>query len=209
MVLLAGDAAAQEARWVGAVRAGAEYDNNPYRAEGWLGEGDGLTRYYGELEVEAAAGDSGQVQGQLQHGGKVFLRERDADAFLTAAQLSGTRWWTSGVMVSVAGDVKDRTERISARDYVRGGARGQVMWARAPVRVWGAGGWRYFGFKPSADVSSQGPMAQVGAALRVREDVWLSASLSRSWRGFEVEPLQLEEEQALAWVEGEHRADVF
>ncbi|TXD36062.1 hypothetical protein FRC98_13125 [Lujinxingia vulgaris] len=209
LVCLSSEAGAQEARWEAAVRAGTEYDSNPYREEGAGSAGDGLTRYYGELEVESGVGEMGQVRGQVQHGGKVFLGAREADAFLSAAQVVGTRWWASGVVVSVSGDVKDRSERVSARDYVRAGGSGQLLWSGGRVRVWGTGGWRYFGFKPQPEVSSQGPMAQVGAAFRLRSDVWARASVSRSWRGFEGEPLRLEGQQTLGWEEGARRSDVF
>lgn len=210
MVLcLGGEAGAQETRWEAAVRAGSEYDSNPYREEGAGSVGDGLTRYYGELEVESEVGEVGQVRGQVQHGGKLFWGAREADAFLSAAQVVGSRWFASGLMVSAAGDVKDRSERVSVRDYVRAGGSGQVLWSGGPVRVWGGGGWRYFGFKPQPEVSSQGPTAQVGAALRLRSDVWARAAWSRSWRGFEGEPLRLEENQTLGWEEGARRADVF
>ncbi|TXC68567.1 hypothetical protein FRC91_18485 [Bradymonadales bacterium TMQ1] len=203
------EAGAQEARWEAAVRAGSEYDSNPSREEGAGSAGDGLTRYYGELELESDVGERGQVRGQVQHGGKVFWGAREADAFLSAAQVAGARWFESGLAVSASGDVKDRSERVSVRDYVRAGASGQVMWSGGPLRMWGGGGWRYFGFKPQPEVSSQGPMVQAGAAFRLRSDMWARAAWSRSWRGFEGEPLRLRGNQTLDWEEGARRADVF
>ncbi|RAL23906.1 hypothetical protein DL240_07095 [Lujinxingia litoralis] len=202
-------AQAQEVRWEGKVRASGELDDNPYRREGDGGEADGLMRYYGELELEAPVGVRGRVLGRMQHGGKVFFGERDADAFVSAGLLMASRWWDSGVALRVMGDVKDRSERVSLRDYTRGGTQVQLSYTGGPFQGRVGGGFRFFGFKPQPEVSSQGAVVQVGGALRARDDLLLDASWMRSWRGFEVAPLVLDATRTLDWGDGERRRDVF
>jgi hypothetical protein len=167
------------------VRSGVEYDTNAFRiAEnpqpGWL------TRYFGALDLHLASVGGGMLGATVQQGGKLFFERRRADVWLT--QLSVTyrrplveRW----LSLRLEGDIKDRTERLSLRDYTGGGAGIglDLRVGRFGLGAWG--GWRFFAFKPNAAASYDGPSARAVARLFALDWLMFQAGWSYVRRRFD------------------------
>lgn len=212
-VLWPGGAAADESDqpvdWSAQARLGAEYDNNPYRIEDAEEPPDMLTRYFVGGDVSGSIIDRGQLMASIRHGGTFFRRETDANAMLTQADASVSWHPTDAVYVQGLADVKDRTERDSRRDYIRGGAALRVGTGVGDLRGWIDGGGRVFGFKPTPRSSWQGPQVRAGLRWLARDDLAVDASIQRAWRMFDTEALQLQDEVVVPADDGADRRDRF
>lgn len=154
VLVAATPAVAQDQYVAGGVRAGAEYDTNANRLEGDASVPDFLARYFASLGLQARAGDDGAVSLDVSHGGKFFVDQASADTLLTQLTLGYRHKLAERVGAWTAFDVKDRTERISVRDYNRGGLTGGLDLSVGDVFARAGVGWRYFAYKPSPEFSS-------------------------------------------------------
>lgn len=168
--LLATSVLAQE-RITGSVRAGAEYDDNSLRTEGVEPISDYLARYFTALTLQFPTTRRSGLVFDLTHGGKFFMTQADADTLLTQVYVGYQHRLNELVGLYGQVDVKDRTERVSRRDYSRGGAGGGVDLYGGDFSFRGGVAARYFAFKPSTDASS----SNVEFSARLRWDFVESA----------------------------------
>ena len=158
------------------LKLGLESDSNAARSDRASARRDLLTRYSLKLSTrERLKGQ--QLSMTLRSGGKLYEEVSTEDTLLNQATLGYTafplydeqtpsRWF-----VFTSGSLKDRTDRGSARDYVRG--RGDIgTGARLGLLTMSGGvGYNYFGFKPNPTLSNHGLGVSVGLKVNVR-DVW-------------------------------------
>ncbi len=151
----------------GSVRAGVEYDDNAFRTEGETVVEDFLARYFTALTLASRVMTRGAVVADLKHGGKFFVEEGDADTLLTQVYLSYQHRLTEPFGTYIAIDLKDRTERLSVRDYNRGGLGAGFDFYVGPLSIRTGGALRYFAFKPNPESSS----SNFEGSLRLRWDI--------------------------------------
>ncbi|MEZ4459596.1 MAG: hypothetical protein R3E66_07660 [bacterium] len=162
----------------GSVRAGMEYDDNALRTEAVEPVPDFLARYFTALTMQyPAAAPRSSFVFDLAHGGKFFMAEPDADTLLTQVYVGYQQRLGQPIGIYAQLDIKDRTERISRRDYNRGGGGAglDVFLGDFSLRTGVAA--RYFAFKPSPDASS----SNVESSSRVRWDFLPSAYAALSY----------------------------
>lgn len=158
----------------GSLRAGPEYDSNPYRFFKTDSRrdkppserlpaitGDPLFRYFGTLDVSHLPGESSQGTLNIQHGGKQFLEARAASTFLTRLQGNFKHRFAERWILQADLHVKDRTEHTSRLDYNTGSATTGVIRDFDRWQLSLDGGWQYFIHKPNAHLSSHGPTAML------------------------------------------------
>ena len=195
-------------------RAGVEYDNNALRQAGDDVAADMLTRYLVSVDATMRRGDH-LVLVTFGQGGKLFLRERDADTLLTQLALGWRRRLARRFDAGLSFDLKDRTERTSLQDYNRGGAGVDARFSFWRVTLGAGAGGRYFVYKPNPAAGSVGPSA--GANLRLALSPTWSAGLQYQWlqRRFDAPKLARQEgggsagETILTFEEETDRLDLF
>lgn len=144
----------QELRASGTIRTGMEWDDNVLRRDGEDRISDFLARYFTTLGVTSRSMGQGVTLLDVSHGGKFFVTEGDSDELLTEVYLGHQQRFSPWFSVFAHLDMKDRTERVSTRDYNRGGIGGGIELGFGPVTVRSGAAARYFAFKPSPDASS-------------------------------------------------------
>ena len=167
------------------VRAGMEYDSNALRVEEDP-TADVLARYFATLDLGLRPSPGRVVALGVRQGGKIFAEANGADTLLGQLVLSLHQRLGEGGSLRLGLDLKDRTERLSLRDYTAGGATLALGWAVSEsLRLQAQGGWRYFAFKPDPDASSHGPVAGLEARLALGETVLASLGYTYSRRLFD------------------------
>lgn len=176
---------AQDLRATGTVRTGVEWDDNVLRREGSAGDTDFLARYFTTVSVASRSMERGVAIFDISHGGKFFMTQAGSDELLTAIGLGYQYRVLEELGLFVNLDMKDRTERISVRDYNRGGLSGGADLFLGPVTLrLGAGG-RYFAFKPSPDSSSSSVEAMARLRWEVIPNLYLGAGYTMAGRSFD------------------------
>lgn len=192
-----------------AFRLGMEVDDNAYRVEEALAKRDFLTRYFTAFDAYHPVDANQLVSLNLRHGGKLFFEERDADTLLTQLDL-GYRYRAGDRMsFNLNLDIKDRTERLSLRDYNRGGARLGTNLAIGPLQSGLSAGWRYFAYKPNPLASSHGPQGHAFVRWFMMENLALDASYTLAQRSYDTPALNLEGDMFILNEDGPGRSDVF
>jgi hypothetical protein len=184
-LLWAGGAAAQDAPEAPLrlnLKLGLESDSNPTRQEGPDTRADALTRYFLKASYQERLGAAQQLSARLLSGGKKFQRESQEDALLTQLDLRYALWpleaWAQRwLSLWARGDLKDRGEQGSQRDYLRLGASGGLGLELDWLSLSAGAGANLFHFKPDPRQSSQGPQWEASASARW-SDAW---SLTLSW----------------------------
>lgn len=142
----------------GVVRLGTEYDENVFRDPGGPDsrEGGFLTRYFTALDLATRAVGPSVATLSASHGGKFFFANEHgaADVLLTQLGLGYRHRLVKPLSAWLSADLKDRTERVSERDYTLGGAGGGLDLTTGPVTTRVGVAQRFFSFKPSSDYSS-------------------------------------------------------
>lgn len=182
----------------GSVRAGLEYDDNPYRLQdddprltsddeqyAFLDDrGDALTRYFVRLESSHQLDGGDRFELKLRHGGKLFRRSRQADALITQVETSYRRGLGADVSLLFDADLKDRLERRSRFDYARGRGQVGVGWAPDGWSVALRGGLRYFAYKPDPRLGSKGPQVSAFGRRYLGEQAAIEGAYAHIWRDF-------------------------
>lgn len=195
-------------------RVGLEHDDNIGRAEDDRAQADFLTRYFATLDTSHGVGTSARLAAGLRLGGKRFFEQRDADSLLTQIDLSYSQrlatFATAGAFaVSAEADLKDLSERLSRRDYNRGGGRLAGVLSLGDLRLSLGGAWRYFAFKPRPNSSSHGPQFDLGARYFVGDHVVLDASYVLARRLSDSPVLVLEPPHDIVSLSTRPRRDTF
>lgn len=176
----------------GSVRAGAEVDDNTFRTE-TDPVSDILARYFMSLSVLSPVGGDGRVNVDVKHGGKFFAEQADADTLLTQLSLAYQHGVFDALGFYASADLKDRTERLSVRDYTRGGAGAGVDVFVGDFSLRLGGALRYFAFKPNPESSS----SNVEGLAHLRWDISsafdASAGYTYATRAFDTFRFELEE----------------
>ena len=181
-------------RVAGTLRVGVEYDDNALRLEGERARADAVARYFASLGIITPGIADGIASLDLDHGGKFFVREAGADTLLTQLQLAYQQPLAEHVGAFFALEMKDRTERVSQRDYNRGGLGAGIDLFAGPVFARIGGAWRYFAYKPNPESSSSNLEGSLRLRYAIRPDLFLSAGYTIARRGFDTAPLVLEAE---------------
>lgn len=194
----------------GSVRAGMEYDDNAFRTEGEGVVEDFLARYFTALSVATRVMSRGGVVADIKHGGKFFVEQGDADTLLTQVYLSYQHRLTELLGTYISIDVKDRTERLSVRDYNRGGLGAGFDLYLGPVSIRAGGALRYFAFKPNPESSS----SNFEGAFRLRWDIseQFDTSVSYTYAAREFDTVRFELDEATNRIvedPSEERGDAF
>jgi hypothetical protein len=177
MLIMPAASASQEADGSsaeGAVRAGLEYDDNVLRAAENTEQGL-LSRYFVHLRVKRVGTNRSSAVVAVDHGGKIFFRHPDSDTLLTDAQVQIGLPLVRGVAFGTGFSVKDRTERVSARDYNRGSWKSSLSFQVAPLQLKIGAGVGYFLFKSNTDSSSDDFLGDVDLAYVVGPSLRLGA----------------------------------
>ncbi len=205
------NASAQDQYVAGGVRAGAEFDSNANRLEGEQARADFLARYFANVALQGRAGSRGSVTFDVNHGGKFFAEQADADTLLTQVALGYRHRLTSNVGAWTQFDIKDRTERISIRDYNRGGLAGGLDLSIGDVFARAGAGWRYFAYKPSPEFSSSNVEGQASVGWQFAERWQASLGYTFAHRDFDTPRLTVDssDSTSIASVAAEERSDRF
>lgn len=196
-------------RYALSARLGLEYDDNPLRQEGYTGRGDGLNRYLLGLDILTDLEGPGQVLLSLRHGGELYFLEPDARAFLTEVRASLLFGLPFRLRLQLRGDLKDRIESASIRDYTRGGTELRLSRRFGLLHLQTGAGLRYFSFKPTPASSNQGPRAQASASLETFPDLYIEAGATRVWRNYKSRAWIVEGDRFIPNQEGDLRSDRF
>ncbi|MBA2663599.1 MAG: hypothetical protein H0U74_15020 [Bradymonadaceae bacterium] len=191
------------------VRIGVEHDDNAHRVEAADAKRDFLTRYFATLDATHEISPQAQAFAGMRLGAKVFFEEHSADSLLTQIDLGYQQRISNRVTFSGGLDIKDLTERLSLRDYTRGGARLGAGLSLGIVRLSASAGWRYFAFKPQAVQSSHGPNLSLGARAQLTESIGLELGYTMARRLLDSQALRLEGNVFILDSSGELRRDSF
>lgn len=177
LLALSGSAVAQEGRLL--LKLGGEMDTNARRVTGDSTRMDGVIRLFLKGRLAATHEVLGGLELKLLLGAKAFARTGDQDAIATALNLRYFRNLARGdagaLNVYAYGDLRDRSESTSTRDYLRGGVSAGLLWSLAPISLSVGGGYHTFIYKP--DLGSNHGGGRLESALRFTEGAW-GASLS-------------------------------
>lgn len=191
----------------GSVRTGLEWDDNALRVEGAEAVDDFLARYFTTLTLQYPVVPRSAVVVDVSHGGKFFLSQADADTLLTQAYVGYQQRVVDVFGVYAQLDLKDRTERISRRDYIRTGIGAGVDVFVGPASVRAGLATRYFAFKPAADASS----SNVEASSRARWDfphaIYASAGYTYAQRVFQTNRYVLDGDEIV--LDSAPRSDAY
>lgn len=211
ILFVSAPAAAQDQYVTGGVRAGGEYDSNANRLEGDAAIPDYLARYFANLGLQARAGDDGVASLDVSHGGKFFAEEAAADTLLTQITLGYRHELTQHFGAWTSFDIKDRTERISIRDYNRGGVSGGLDLVAGDVFARVGAGWRYFAYKPSPEFSSSNIEGTTSVAWRFAQAWRASLGYTIAQRNFDTARLTVDPDDAvgISAVSEQEREDLF
>lgn len=185
---------AQEVQTTGTVRTGMEWDDNVLRTEGEERVSDFLARYFTSVGIGARVFERGTVVFDATHGGKFFVSEAESDELLTALALIYQQRFTPWLGLYAQLDMKDRTERISFRDYNRGGASAGLDFRFSDFVIRAGVGARYFAFKPAPDASSSSAEGQLRLAWEVIPNLRLGAGYTLARRAFDTNRFVLDED---------------
>lgn len=199
----------REPAYSAAFRLGMEADDNAYRVEEALAKRDFLTRYFTAFDAVHPVDAQQLISLNLRHGGKLFLEERDADTLLTQLDLGYRYQAGRRTSFNLNLDIKDRTERLSLRDYNRGGARLGTNLSIGSTQIGLNGGWRYFAYKPNPLASSHGPQGQALMRWFLTENLAVDAGYTLAQRSYDTPVLQLEGDVLIVEADGLERTDVF
>jgi hypothetical protein len=203
-------ATAQDQFVSGGVRAGAEFDTNANRLEGDDADADGLARYFATLALQARAGQRGALSLDVNHGGKFFVEQVEADTLLTQITLGYRHRLGGGFGAWTNFDIRDRTERVSLRDYNRGGLAGGLEATFGDVFGRVGAGWRYFAYKPSPEFSSSNIEGTMNAGWRFHPRWMATVGYTLAQRDFDTPRLIVDPEDDVGIVETDtEREDLF
>lgn len=209
-ILVAAPVAAQDSSVRGSVRAGMEYDDNAFRTEGEGVVEDFLARYFTALTLASRVMTRGAVVADIKHGGKFFVEEGDADTLLTQVYLSYQHRLTKPFGTYVAVDLKDRTERLSVRDYNRGGIGAGFDFYLGPVSIRTGGALRYFAFKPNPESSSSNYEGSFRLQWDLNDSFDTSVGYTYASRAFDTVRFELDESTNRIFEDpSEERSDAF
>lgn len=197
-------------RVAGSVRVGTEYDDNVFRLEGEEQEGGFLSRYFTTLDLAGRGPAQSIATLSLSHGGKFFFLDEHgpADTLLTQLNLGYRHRLVTPVTLWASADMKDRTERISRRDYNLGGAGGGVEVRMGRFGLRGGAAWRYFAFKPNAESSSANAEGLAQLRWSILDELHATAGYTLARRGFETDRYRREGDEVTV-LEGDPRRDTF
>lgn len=197
-------------RVAGTLRAGAEYDDNVFRAEGDDRVGGFLSRYFAALDLATAATGSSVATASFSHGGKFFFDNEHgaADTLLSQAQLGYRYRFVRPFGVFAQADLRDRTERVLKRDYTTGGLSGGVESTLGPVTGRVGGGGRFFAFKPNPEASSANAEGVASVAVEVVNGVTASLGYTIARRAFDTDRFVLDGDEIVTRP-AQLRRDVF
>lgn len=162
-----------------------EWDDNALRTEGAAAVSDVLARYFSALTLQHPVVERSALVLDIAHGGKFFLNEAEADTLLTQVFLGYQQRFDDHFGLYAQLDVKDRTERISRRDYIRAGGGAGFDVFLGPVALRGGLATRFFAFKPSADASSSNVEAQGRVKWDIDGAFYTAMSYTYARRSFE------------------------
>ncbi len=172
------------------LKLGMESDTNALREEGQDKQADLLGRYFLKVESNATVGSEGRLWLKFRSGGKFYESYRDENALLNQAnaryvflplQSIEARW----LYVYVYGNIKDRTEKGSRRDYLRLASAAGLGVNLGPVSLSGGAGLHTFGYKPDPRLSFDGTLLEATLSGRITDAWVLQASYNRTLRGYE------------------------
>ncbi|MFU8803424.1 MAG: hypothetical protein ACNA8W_06420 [Bradymonadaceae bacterium] len=195
--------------YTASVRLGMEYDDNAHRVETAHAKPDFLTRYFTAFDAVHPIHRNSAATLSLRHGGKIFLDERDADTMLTQLDLGYRHRLGDYLSMSVDADIKDRSERLSMRDYNRGGARLGTALGLGPVRLGLAGSWRYFAYKPNPMASTHGPQGHAFLRYFATENIAFDTGYTLARRHSDLPALLLEDDFVVLNDDAPRRRDLF
>ncbi len=204
------DATDPDRRVRGSLRAGTEYDDNVFRAEGDEKEGGFLSRYFATLDL-AAHGPAASVGSlSISHGGKFFFVDEQgvADTLLTQIAVGYRQRLVQPLALWASANMKDRTERVSLRDYNLGGAGGGIEFYVGPITARLGAAWRYFAFKPNSESSSSNGEALGVLRWEIIESFDASLGYTLARRSFDTDRYRLEGEE-IAAVADDPRRDAY
>lgn len=199
----------EPSQWSLRARLGVEYDDNPLRQESYSDVGDGLSRYLVGMDILTDLVGRGQVSVSLRQGGEYFFRFEEARTMLSEGRGVASMRLPGALRLELRGDVRDRYEETSVRDYVRGGASLRLWRGSGPVQLGVDGGMRFFAFKPTATSSNTGPRVQAMATVELGERLRVDVGGGWVWRNYRSEAWVLEEGRIVRDSEGALRADRF
>lgn len=197
-------------RVAGTLRAGAEYDDNVFRAEGEDRVGGFLSRYFAALDLATASTGSSVASASFAHGGKFFFDNEHgaADTLLSQAQLGYRVRFVRPFGLFAQADLRDRTERILKRDYTTGGISGGVESQLGRMSLRAGGGGRFFAFKPNPEASSANIEGLASVGVEVVNGVTASIGYTIARRAFGTDRFVRDGEEVLA-IRGDLRRDMF
>ncbi len=204
MILVPSFASAQDTIIDGSVRAGVEHDNNALRNEDEATP-DFLARYFTNVTLTTRAMPRAYITVDLNHGGKFFYEVADADTLLTQVYLGYRQQFVDVFGIYMSVDVKDRTERISDRDYNRGAIGGGIDLTFGDFSARAGASVRYFAFKPSAESSSSSFEGTSRLNYNFTDDFVAGVGYTLARRGFDTPRFELDGDQVVPDQENDRR----
>ena len=181
-LMVAPQGQAEEPRARALLKLGLEHDSNARRVIGSESNTDKLLRLFANLGWDWRA-EIGKVELKALLGAKRFQEIDDEDNILLSTRLS---WLSPGLTspigswrVSLSGDFGDRSERVSQRDYLRGGGALGLLWSYDWLSLSVQGGYRGFIYKPDLSSNHEGPTLATSVSAKLWEG--LSASIGYRW----------------------------